>query len=149
MVSTPSAPQGLFERIEKEPEETCLYRRLHLVYTYGLGIYRVPVNNSYTQKSVGLDSGFGSSNFGVCISELVDGMVNVLHAEKYTRPDFNEKIKTTVKLIEQYDIRFNNVYRIFVDGANPSFISTLKQAVSEDPQYEKQIQYYLKHYPSS
>ena len=26
-----------------------------------------------TQKSVGLDPGFGSSNFGVCITELRDG----------------------------------------------------------------------------
>jgi hypothetical protein len=36
MVSTPNAPNGLFERIEKEPEDTCLYRRLFLDYTYGL-----------------------------------------------------------------------------------------------------------------
>jgi hypothetical protein len=35
---------------------------------------------SYSQKSVGLDPGFGSSNFGVCITELVDGVVNVVHA---------------------------------------------------------------------
>ena len=27
---------------------------------------------------LGLDPGFGSSNFGVCITELIDGMVNVL-----------------------------------------------------------------------
>jgi hypothetical protein len=36
MVSIPNAPDGLFERIEKEPEETCLYKRLFLDYTYGL-----------------------------------------------------------------------------------------------------------------
>jgi hypothetical protein len=36
MVSTPNAPEGLFERIEKEPAETCLYKRLLLDYTYGL-----------------------------------------------------------------------------------------------------------------
>jgi hypothetical protein len=33
----PNAPEGLFECIEKEPESTCLYRRLFLDYTYGLG----------------------------------------------------------------------------------------------------------------
>ena len=33
----------------------------------------------YTQKSVDLDPGFGSSNFGVCITELVDILVNVIH----------------------------------------------------------------------
>jgi hypothetical protein len=36
MVSTPYAPDGLFDRIEKEPEETCIYKRLLLDYTYGL-----------------------------------------------------------------------------------------------------------------
>ena len=30
-------------------------------------------NNAYTQKSIGLDPGLGSSNFGVCITEVVDG----------------------------------------------------------------------------
>jgi hypothetical protein len=193
MVSTPNAPEGLFERIEKEPTETCLYHRLFLDYTYGLNkIYTADEiqaakvspsfereynlkylglignvfhvkdievaiekgkkifypTNSYTQKSVGLDPGFGSSNFGVCITELVDGMVNVLHAEEYPRPDFNQMIAVTTNLLDEYDIRFDNSCRIFVDAANPSFISTLKQAVNEDPEYVKQIAYYKHTYPS-
>lgn len=37
MISTPNAPDGLFEKIEKEPDKTCLYKRLFLDYTYGLG----------------------------------------------------------------------------------------------------------------
>lgn len=37
MVSTPNAPNGLFDRIEREPEDTCLYKRVKLDYTYGLG----------------------------------------------------------------------------------------------------------------
>ncbi len=36
MVSTPNAPGGLFEHIEQEPENTCLYKRLKLDYTYEL-----------------------------------------------------------------------------------------------------------------
>jgi hypothetical protein len=36
MVSTPNAPDGLFERIEKESEDTCLYKRIFLDYTYGI-----------------------------------------------------------------------------------------------------------------
>jgi len=36
MVSTRNAPDGLFEKIEKEPEETCIYKRLKLDYTHGL-----------------------------------------------------------------------------------------------------------------
>jgi hypothetical protein len=37
MVSTPNAPEGLFERIEKEAEDSCLYKRIFLDYTYGVG----------------------------------------------------------------------------------------------------------------
>ena len=37
---------------------------------------------------------------------------------------------------------------IFVDDANPSFISILKQAVNEDPDYVTQIQYYKHNHPS-
>ena len=36
MVSTPNAPDGLFEKIEREPGDACLYKRLFLDYTYGL-----------------------------------------------------------------------------------------------------------------
>jgi plastocyanin len=37
MVSTPNAPDCLFERIEKEAEDACLYKRIFLDYTYGIG----------------------------------------------------------------------------------------------------------------
>ena len=36
-VSTPNAPGQLFESIQKEPAETCLYKRLFLDYSYGVG----------------------------------------------------------------------------------------------------------------
>lgn len=104
--------------------------------------------NSYTQKSVGLDPGFGSSAFGVCITELVDGQISVLHAEEYQRPDFNQMITTTVRLLDQYGITFENRSRIFVDGANPSFIRALKERVGEDTAYEQAIAHYKREYPS-
>ena len=45
MVNTPNAPDGLFERIERELEDTCLYKRLFLDYTYGL-------DKIYTSKEI-------------------------------------------------------------------------------------------------
>lgn len=104
--------------------------------------------NTYTQKSVGLDPGFGSSGFGVCITELVDGMINVLHAEEYPRPDFNDMINTTMRLLDEYNITFEGRSRIFVDGANPPFIRSLKERVDEDINYEQQILFYKHNYPS-
>ena len=64
------------------------------------------------------------------------------------RPDFNVMINTTIKLLDEFDIRFNNGCRIFVDGANPSFIRALKHRVDEDTNYEQQISFFKKQYPS-
>jgi hypothetical protein len=186
MVSTPNAPDGLFESIEKEPAETCLYKRLFLDYTYGVGkiytedeinaakaspsfereynlkylglvgnVFHIkdieeaikkgtsipPSNkvNTYTLKAMGLDPGFGSSNFGVCITELVDGKVNVLHAEEYARPDFNEMLRITVNLMHKYGINFENRCHVFIDGANPEFIRALKDRLGEDTDYDRLI----------
>jgi hypothetical protein len=195
MVSTPNAPEQLFDRIEHEPESICLYKRLFLDYTFGLGrIYTeseiaaakqspsfereynlkylglignvfhtkdieaaiekgkrlsTQWTNSYTQKSVGLDPGFGSSAFGVCLTELIDGQINVLHAEEYPRPDFNQMIETTIDLLLKYNITFEGRSRIFVDGANPSFIRALKSRVSEDDNYENFITHLKTSYGSN
>jgi hypothetical protein len=37
MVSTPNAPGGLFQKIEQKPDDTCIYKKIFLDYTYGLG----------------------------------------------------------------------------------------------------------------
>ena len=47
LVSNPNASDGLFEKIEREPENTCLYRRLFLDYTYGL-------DKIYTREEIAL-----------------------------------------------------------------------------------------------
>jgi hypothetical protein len=127
MISTPNASDGLFERIEKEPEETCLYKRLLLDYSYGLdriytreeiekakaspsfareynlkylGLignvfhtkdidsaiekgkkYNPDVINMYSRKSLGIDPGFGSSPFGLVVTEWVDRQIQIAYAE--------------------------------------------------------------------
>jgi hypothetical protein len=37
MVSTPNAPGGLFQRIQQESLETCLYKKMFLDFSYGVG----------------------------------------------------------------------------------------------------------------
>ena len=45
LVSTPNNPGGLFYRIEQEPEDTCLYKRITMDYHYALG-------KIYTQEEI-------------------------------------------------------------------------------------------------
>jgi hypothetical protein len=55
MVSTPNAPNGLFDKIEREPEDSCIYKRLKMDYTYGL-------NRIYSKEEI--DKAKKSPSFG-------------------------------------------------------------------------------------
>jgi hypothetical protein len=175
MVSTPNAPDGLFERIEKESKETCIYRHLFMDYTYGIGrIYSIEeiekakaspsfereynlkylgrIGNvfhtkdieaaiekgrkynpddftpfySFTSRSIGIDPAYGSSAFGIVVTQWVDGIVQILYAEEYHRPNYNEMLSTVYGLMSKYDID-----SVYVDGANPSFIKSLKLQIGK------------------
>jgi Terminase RNaseH-like domain len=186
MVSTPNAPEGLFERIEKESEDTCLYKRLFLDYTYGIGkIYTAEeiekakqspsfereynlkylgkVGNvfhtkdieaaiekgrkynpdnfnpyySFTSRSMGIDPAYGSSAFGIVVTQWEDNHIQVMHAEEYHRPDYNEMLSVVYGIISKYQVD-----KIYIDGANPSFIKSLKIQIGEEADYDKVIARY-------
>ena len=50
-----------------------------------------------------------------------DGIVQILHAEGYHRPDHNEMLSLVYELVSKY-----KVDKVYVDGANPPFIKSLK-----------------------
>jgi hypothetical protein len=185
MVSTPNAPEGLFERIEKEAEDTCLYKRIFLDYTYGIGkIYTAEkiekakaspsfereynlkylgkignvfhtkdieaaiekgkkydpdnFNQSYfTSTSMGIDPAYGSSAFGIVVTRFADGIVQILYADEYHRPGYNGMLSVTYGLMSKY-----NVDKVYIDGANPSFIKSLKLQIGEDADYDTVIARY-------
>jgi hypothetical protein len=185
IVSTPYAPQGLFDKIEHEPEETCIYKRIFLDYTYGVDkIYTkeeiekakqspsferehnlkylgrignvfhtkdidaalekgqgTVAPNNMSPKSMGIDPGWGSSPFGIVITQWTDGQIHVLYAEEFERPDFNEMLSKVWKLMTEYELNKKNS-KIYVDGANPSVIKSLKLQLGEDPDYDKVIARY-------
>ncbi|MGB8034194.1 MAG: hypothetical protein WCF03_10285, partial [Nitrososphaeraceae archaeon] len=175
-----------FESIEKEPEETCIYRKLFLDYTYGLGriyseqeIQKAKASPSFereynlkylgvvgnvfsikdidtaiergtkynppntiddvnfsARKVLACDPGFGSSAFGVVLAQQSDTQIQILEAEEYHRPDFNEMIGVVWDILQKYGRSINKIY---VDGANPSFIRSLKLQMGEEEEYEEVI----------
>jgi hypothetical protein len=171
MVSTPNAPGGLFEKIEKEPFDTCIYKKVFLDYTYGLDKiysrteiekakaspsfereyclkYQGLIGNVFSQssielcqkieynpyeinpnakKSIGLDPSFGSSKFGIVATQLVDGKIQVIHAEEYDRPNFTDMINVIWSLKQQY----GHVTNIYCDAANPEIWQALKKEFGE------------------
>jgi hypothetical protein len=61
MVSTPNAPGGLFESIEKE---SCLYKRLMMDYNYGLGKIYSKEEIEKARQSPGFDREYGLQYLG-------------------------------------------------------------------------------------
>jgi hypothetical protein len=98
-------------------------------------------------KVLGLDPSYSSSKFGYCIAELAhnidgsdSGQINILMADEFEHPLFNDMISFFTDLI--YNLQINRVY---VDGANVSFISSLKQAIGENPRYQDDLDYFKQH----
>jgi hypothetical protein len=199
-VSTPNAPNGLFEKIEKEPEETCIYRRLLLDYTYGLDriytreviekVKKSPsfereynlkylglIGNTFHQKDIdrsillgdsyspdlvsigqsdmvlGIDSGFGSSAFGIVLLEFINGQIHVKLADEFEHVRYEDavsKIKYILRRMNQWSINQESLesVKIYVDASAPEFIRSLKVIVGEDdsPSYIKEQLDYCRKY---
>ena len=60
--------------------------------------------------------------------------VQIMHAEEYHRPDYNEMLSLVYELISKYQID-----KVYIDGANPSFIKSLKLQIGEEADYDKVI----------
>jgi hypothetical protein len=88
---------------------------------------------------MGIDPGWGSSPFGIVVTQFVDGgnQIQILYADEFARPDYNEMLSKVWELIRKY-----NPNKILIDGANPSFIRSLKIQLGEDPDYDKVIDRY-------
>jgi hypothetical protein len=174
MVSTPNRPDGLFAQIEKESFESCIYKKIFLDYTYGLGkIYtkeeiekarRSPsfpreyelqyqglIGNVFSSQSIencqkkeynpsltipnckvsiGIDPSFGSSKFGIDVTRFVNERIEVIEAEEYERPDFNDMTNRVWEIKQEHKVDVNNL-TIYVDAANPEIWQSLKRMLNE------------------
>jgi hypothetical protein len=84
--------------------------------------------NKYAQQSMGIDPGFGSSPFGIVIVQFSDGVLQVLYADEFERPRYEDMITKVADLYQE----FTNIKNIFVDAANPELISSLKREVANE-----------------
>jgi hypothetical protein len=82
--------------------------------------YNPDVIVPFTSTSMGIDPAWGSSAFGIIVTQWDDETVQIMHAEEYHRPDYNEMIFIVCRLMSKY-----NVDKVYIDSANPSFIKSL------------------------
>jgi hypothetical protein len=87
-----------------------------------------------TSKSMGLDPGYGSSAFGVVVTQWYDEHIQILYAEEFQRPDYNEMLDIVYELVSKYQVD-----KTYVDASNPSFIKSLKLRIGEKADYLEEI----------
>jgi hypothetical protein len=73
----------------------------------------------------------------IVVTQWADGIVQIMHAEEYHRPDYNEMLSLVYGLISKYQID-----KVYIDGANPSFIKSLNLHIGEEADYDKVIARY-------
>ncbi len=91
---------------------------------------------------MGIDPGFGSSAFGICVTQFINGKVEVIYAEEFSRTDYQEMVNLFWEIKE----KVNHISNVYVDASFPAIIKTLKRQVNEadDWEYVKQKMEYAK-----
>jgi hypothetical protein len=97
--------------------------------------YKSKTNFEGTQKSLGIDPGFGSSKTAFTVIECVDNLAHVIYSKQFENSSTEHMVSHAWNLIRQYYLN-NGINKVFVDGSQPGFIRSLKIATGEYAQYE-------------
>ena len=92
---------------------------------------------SLTSRSTGIGPVYGSSALGIVVTQWEDNHIQIIHAEEYHRPDYNQMLSVVYGLMTRYDVD-----KVYIDSANPSFIKSLKLQIGEEADYDKVIARY-------
>lgn len=83
---------------------------------------------------MGIHPGFGSRKFAVTVLQLEYTFVKVIYAKEWDKPGYEAMINLVSRLKVQY-----RPGKIYVDGAKPDFIKSLKSMFNEPIDYNKII----------
>jgi len=84
MVSTPNAPGGLFQKIEQEPFDTCIYKKMVMDYTYGLSKIYSKEEIDKAKQSPSFDREYNLAYLG-----LIGNVFSQLSIDNATRIEYN------------------------------------------------------------
>lgn len=79
------------------------------------------------KKSIGIDPSFGSSKFGIVVTQYVNERIEVIVAEEHDRPHFEDMINRVWQIKNQCGL----ISAIYVDAANPEIWQSLKREFNE------------------
>lgn len=144
------------EEIARAKDSPSFEREYNLQYAYDIGDafleshVRMCLDIEYNpdhivreaRKVISMDPAWGgSSKFGIVVSQLVDGRIQILYADEFERADPKDMEIRSLDLIRKYQLfidggRSNG--QIVIDGANVNFIKYLKRQLNENTRYDEE-----------
>ncbi len=102
--------------------------------------YDNPTNPNYGYRfrntcSLGVDPGYSSSKFGICLTQMRENKYVVVLAQEFERASFTSMVDYVVRIIMQ---TYKEI-RCYVDASQPEFIRAVKQRLMEPEDYEAYI----------
>jgi hypothetical protein len=84
----------------------------------------------FSSRSLGIDPAYGSSKFAIVATQWSDDHIQIIYAQEFERPDYADMLDLVYSLMSKY-----NIDSTYIDGANPSFIKSLKLRIGERADY--------------
>ena len=81
--------------------------------------------NPHAKKTIGVDAGFGSSNFGIVVTQFVNNKIQIIFAEEHERPNF----KAMIDRIWDIKQKCGYISNIYADAANPEIWEVFKAGI--------------------
>ncbi len=78
-------------------------------------------------KSMGIDPGFNSSAFGICVTQFNNGKVEVISLDEFNRSSYEDMINLFWEIKE----KVGNSTNVYMDVSFPAIIKTLKKEAGE------------------
>jgi hypothetical protein len=88
--------------------------------------------NESSSRVIGIDPAWGSSSFGIVITDFRDSKACVLLAEEHKHSTSAEMLPYVLELMEKY----KPVSKVYIDGSAVDFIRLLKQSIGEEADYQ-------------
>jgi hypothetical protein len=88
--------------------------------------------SSYYRRWIGIDPGFKSSKFGICIVQWRDEKLEVVYTNSLSEPLYTDALKLVRQLIQRFQ-----ACKVFVDASASHIIHELKYGYGEYVTYEK------------
>ena len=98
-------------------------------------VYNPDLIDPYAMRSLGVDCGWGSSPFGITITQYRSHKIEVLYCEEFSRPDYNKMLDLVYELYRQYGPE-----KMILDGSAADFVQSLKLKIGERGDYLKEKQ---------